>query len=335
MKKYLFILTIMLCFNAANSQVLYAENFDNLTLGNVGTDFTGATPGQGGWYTYSRADNVPSDAGNNYFKIVSEPNKGKVLQTTALPSIGSNYLLKSGIDNLWNNRNQGNNVLKVTYDFFTGPNSSFSGPNKGFYIVKNSDFNNIVSNYMALLTYVPLNGGMNLGPTPFNLSQSQYPKLQPNTWYTLTFYIDYTNQKIYFSIPSLGFIVVHTSQNQIPTAVSIVLQHSTSTVMASDYKWDNFVISAVNTVPLNTKDFVSEKFNLYPNPATNVVNISNAVNMQVNQITVYTLAGKQVSTQAYNNQAEIHLNVENLASGTYLLYLQTAQGTAVKKLIKK
>ncbi|WKW45798.1 T9SS type A sorting domain-containing protein [Myroides sp. JBRI-B21084] len=80
---------------------------------------------------------------------------------------------------------------------------------------------------------------------------------------------------------------------------------------------------------------MATKFNLYPNPATNVVNITNAVNMQVNQITVYTLAGRQVSTQAYNNPAEIHLNVENLASGTYLLYLQTAQGTAVKQFIKK
>ncbi|WKW46843.1 T9SS type A sorting domain-containing protein [Myroides sp. JBRI-B21084] len=66
-----------------------------------------------------------------------------------------------------------------------------------------------------------------------------------------------------------------------------------------------------------------------------MVNITNAENMQVNQITVYTLAGKQVSTQAYNNLAEIQLNVEHLARGTYLLYLQTAQGTAVKQFIKK
>ncbi len=334
-KQVLFVATLLFATQLTTAQVLYSENFDNLTLGNVGTDFTGATPGQGGWYTYSRADNVPSDAGNNYFKIVSEPNKGKVLQTTALPSIGSNYLLKSGIDNLWNNRNQGNNVLKVTYDFFTGPNSSFSGPNKGFYIVKNSDFNNIVSNYMALLTYVPLNGGMNLGPTPFNLPQSQYPKLQPNTWYTLTFYIDYTNQKIYFSIPSLGFIVVHTSQNQIPTAVSIVLQHSTSTVMASDYKWDNFVISAVNTVPLNTKDFVSEKFNLYPNPAKNVVNITNTENIAIEKITVFDVNGKLIDAKIFGKESNVTLDVSNYAAGTYLLHIETTEGIAVKKVVKK
>ncbi len=105
-------------------------------------------------------------------------------------------------------------------------------------------------------------------------------------------------------------------------------------------KYDNIKLTALKEVPpnviaLSVNEQLATKFNLYPNPATNVVNITNVENMQVNQITVYNLAGKQVSTQDYNNQAEIHLNVENLASGTYLLYLQTAQGTAVKQFIKK
>ena len=181
-KQVLFVATLLFATQLTTAQVLYSENFDNLTLGNVGTDFTGATPGQGGWHTYSRADNVPSDAGNNYFKIVSEPNKGKVLQTTALPSFGANYLLKSGIDNLWNNRNSGNNVLKVTYDFFTGPNLSISGPNYSFYILKTNSFHNLSGDYLGVLTYVPMNGSMNLGPNPFNLPHSQFPKLKPNTW---------------------------------------------------------------------------------------------------------------------------------------------------------
>ncbi|RRA91082.1 T9SS type A sorting domain-containing protein, partial [Paenimyroides viscosum] len=45
--------------------------------------------------------------------------------------------------------------------------------------------------------------------------------------------------------------------------------------------------------------------------------------------------GKQLRTHTFNNEAEIQLNVESLASGTYMLHLQTAQGTAVKKLVKK
>src|SRR5690606_14967548 len=104
--------------------------------------------------------------------------------------------------------------------------------------------------------------------------------------------------------------------------------------------YDNIKITALNAVPpnivtLSTNEQLAEKFNMYPNPATNVVNITNSENMLVNQVTVYDIAGKQLSTQSFNNQTEIQLNVEHLASGTYMLHLQTAQGTAVKKLVKK
>ena len=105
-------------------------------------------------------------------------------------------------------------------------------------------------------------------------------------------------------------------------------------------RYDNIKITAINAVPpnviaLSTSEQLSTKFNLYPNPANSVVNITNAENMVVEQVTIYDIAGKQLSTQNFNNEAEIQLNVENLASGTYMLHLQTKQGTAVKKLLKK
>ena len=105
-------------------------------------------------------------------------------------------------------------------------------------------------------------------------------------------------------------------------------------------RYDNIKITAINAVPpnviaLSTSEQLAEKFNLYPNPANGVVNITNAENMLVNQVTIYDIAGKQLSTQTYNNETDIQLNVEHLASGTYMLHLQTKEGTAVKKLVKK
>ena len=105
-------------------------------------------------------------------------------------------------------------------------------------------------------------------------------------------------------------------------------------------RYDNIKITAISAVPpniiaLSTCEQFATKFNLYPNPATNVVNITNAENMLVNQVTIYDIAGKQLSTKKYNNETDIQLNVEHLASGTYMLHLQTKQGTAVKKLVKK
>lgn len=78
-----------------------------------------------------------------------------------------------------------------------------------------------------------------------------------------------------------------------------------------------------------------EKFQLYPNPATEKVTISNNANILVQKINVYDLTGKLIKTQSFTNDSEIQLNVENLTTGTYQLHIQTNEGTAVKNLIKK
>src|SRR5690606_2898816 len=107
---------------------------------------------------------------------------------------------------------------------------------------------------------------------------------------------------------------------------------------ASVVKYDNIKLSALQTLPsyiLSTNEQLAAKFNLYPNPATNVVNITNSESRLVNQVAVYDVTGKLISTQSFNEQTEIQLNIENLTSGTYLLHLQTNEGAAVKKLVKK
>jgi len=104
------------------------------------------------------------------------------------------------------------------------------------------------------------------------------------------------------------------------------------------HKYDNIKITALKVVPphvLSAENFLAEKFNVFPNPGTNVVNITNAENMLVNQVTVYDIAGKEIKKQTFTNENQVQLNVENLASGIYMLHLQTNEGLAVKKLVKK
>src|SRR5690606_5682127 len=83
------------------------------------------------------------------------------------------------------------------------------------------------------------------------------------------------------------------------------------------HKLDNIKITALNAVPphvLSAESFLATKFNIYPNPATNVVNITNSENLLVNKVTIYDITGKQLSTQNFNNEANIQLNVAHLAS---------------------
>lgn len=102
-------------------------------------------------------------------------------------------------------------------------------------------------------------------------------------------------------------------------------------------KYDNFRLSAIPTrhVHVDVYEWFAAKFNLYPNPATNMATITNNENMVVQQVTVYDIAGKEIKNQTFTNENQVQLNVENLASGTYMLHLQTNEALAVKKLVKK
>ena len=103
-------------------------------------------------------------------------------------------------------------------------------------------------------------------------------------------------------------------------------------------KYDNIKLTALNQMPdlkANVKNIISHKFNLYPNPATNIVTLPTNEEVFINQIEIYDTAGKLITTENYTNKAEIQLNVAHLANGTYMLHLTTDKGKAVKKLVKE
>jgi len=341
----LFISILIFAAQFTTAQVLYSENFDNLTLGNVGTDFTGNTPGQGGWYTLSQSTEIPVQNSNNYFKIVTEPGRGKVLELAATPGKGQIFLQKRGVDALWNNRNTGNNILKIEIDFYTGDQFSNGGTGLvtqgAILALKPDDIFNATSNdVIGFFAYRPDMESLSLftaSKTCFikpNLSASTI-KLQ--TWVKLIYYLDFQKQRIYLVIPSNNFFS-ECLLDPTTTVKSFLLKSSNwignqATIPA--YKYDNFVISAVNTVPLSNKDFISEKFNLYPNPAKNVVNITNVENIAVEKITVYDVNGKLIDTKTFSNKYAIQLDISAFSAGTYLLQIETTEGIAVKKVVKK
>ena len=330
--KILFVLLLLLKGQLTFAQVLYSENFNNLTLGNVGTDDTGIVPGKGGWYTTSHTYNTPY-TGNNDFKIIAEPGRGNVLQVTG-PVVphGRNFIVLKNLGLLWNNRTAGNNVLKIEYDFFTG-NTVFSSNSVSFrnhlVFVDRSQIDIRYFNFSNLVR-VSCN---NCTPNIYNdiLQSIAVPR---NTWLKFELYLDYANQISYFTIPSLGVSGTSgwfSSSNFSETQLVVETIASVQPV----YKFDNFVISAVDTVPLSTQDFISSKFNVFPNPINDVVTITNNESISIEQIQVFDISGKSVKTHSFTNVNEVQLNIENLASGSYLLQIKTNKGIAVKKIVKK
>ena len=70
-------------------------------------------------------------------------------------------------------------------------------------------------------------------------------------------------------------------------------------------------------------------FNIYPNPATDVINIVSDKNLST--VSIYDAAGR-IALQSSNNT----INVENLAKGTYIVSIKYADGSVeTKKILKK
>lgn len=348
MKKITFLIFIaILSFNSIDAQVLYDENFDNLQLGDLSTDLTGATPGQGGWYTRYQSS---TQTGNlKWFQIQNENNKGKVITIQSPPpNLSSPTILqKKNIDLLINNRTPNYNVIKFEFDFHTGNKYTVPNSSSNIYFGLNDDA--IPSSIpIAGFNFYPATGELRarfssgVGQAHAFLNNNQPLILPFNTWIKLTFYLDYNNKAIYYEIPNYNIIVKQDflkSYNNSDYLIKFIPKNiNISTAidqLQATYKFDNVKITGLNNIPLNVTEFLNGKFNLYPNPATNVVNITNSENMSVKEIEIYDVTGKLINTQSFNNETNIQLNVETLTNGIYLLHLQTNGGTAVKKLIKK
>jgi hypothetical protein len=83
--------------------------------------------------------------------------------------------------------------------------------------------------------------------------------------------------------------------------------------------------------PASSEQFFAENFNMYPNPTTDVLNISSKNGLNASEIRITDMTGRVVKVQKEAST----VNVSNLAAGTYLIDITTKEGKATSKFIKK
>lgn len=81
--------------------------------------------------------------------------------------------------------------------------------------------------------------------------------------------------------------------------------------------------------PLSTVSFDNNSFKIYPNPASNIINISSS--LDIDKIEIYTVLGKKVLQTPYTKQ----LNVESLNTGIYLLKVFSNNQSSTRKIVIK
>lgn len=341
-----FILTVLFATQLTSAQLLLDDNFDNYTLGNLGTDPTGVVLGQGNWLT-----DFPSSITfqNSAFTITNETSKGKVLTFTAQQYDA--IRATKDLSTFMSQRTTGNNVIKFEIDYYTGtqynipdrgvPSIGISlfGNNNGVSLVQ---FYNHLAQYNYIQGYVPTGSG---GTNPLIKINNTLPN---DTWGSFIIYLDYNNKKAYLETSFLNKVMVadflnqSTSNNLIedfkPSSIELYATADIANASQMVHKFDNIKVTALKDVPpniLSINEQLATKFNMFPNPAHNVVTITNSENIGVEQIQVFDISGKAVQSHIFNNENQVQLNVANLASGSYLLHIKTNAGTAMKKLVKK
>jgi len=142
---------------------------------------------------------------------------------------------------------------------------------------------------------------------------------------------------IYDGPSSASPLIVALTGNANPLPIN-----STGGSLTIRQKTNNFVTDpgfelfwSCTTVGLAEVNLLEENLNIYPNPSTNIINITsiNRRNLLIDQISIFTSIGKLVlENNARNSDNHIKINVSTLPKGMYFLKLTNNKGTIIKKI---
>jgi hypothetical protein len=90
----------------------------------------------------------------------------------------------------------------------------------------------------------------------------------------------------------------------------------------------------VSTPVLSSNSFeLNSKLNVYPNPASNYVNIELHTN-EISNLNVYDISGKLILTQVLTDKINT-IAIDQLTSGIYFFKVNSSEGSSIKKVVKE
>lgn len=348
MRKILLLAGIVLttAVNAQYSEFLFSDKFD-YPAGNLGTDITGATPGQGGWSTWVSAT-TPNGAASN-FKVVNQGGtQGNVLSILGADNNAGNKFAIQDLTSAWANRNDGE-FAQAEYKFYNSTTASKNGAR--FYIWDATGTAilggiHIVAETgeVRVLAYaVGSDGTTNNWIYTFN-EPFYIPK---DKWITLGVNWDSGSGQVYYlwdfadGEGTAGTFIdgaaAGLNLGDLYMGVTPRTAATDNNTLASTGLFDDVQIFSTDDVynlgelqTLSVKDIKSNNtFSVFPNPTADFLNISTKA--KVDNVQVFDMSGKMVKATLSNNQVD----VRNLAKGSYVVKIETAEGTSTQKFIKK
>lgn len=353
MKKLLLSITLALSVQCINAQVLESDNFTALTVGNIGSVLTGATAGQGGWFTYVAAASVPVGQ-NSDFQVVSQaaPNGNVVKLTGASTASGTRYLFKDALATSWPLRTPLNEIITIEFDINVGvASTSLNGFRAYIYsadgtqvlagigIPKNFVYSTVnYSNPILGYYYYVGTGGTGTYYTTFGPSTADPMILvNNNTWIRIGCSFNKTTGEVKWRGPGFSLFTPGSAAGIDPGEVDFLATTATGNTVAASAYIDNYVAKASSTdvllgVETRTRTVA---VSTYPNPTVDVINVYNSNNLELSSYKVIDLKGTVIKSGVLNNTLDQKINVSELSQGVYMLKLNTTDNTTITKKIVK
>ncbi len=341
----------------ATSQTLESEDFNSLTIGNVGTNIALETAGQAGFFTNSTNGTTEAttstNAANSNFQIVANA----VNTTQGLQLIGPNgnegvrQILKNGFTNSWETRTAGNEIVEAEATFNTGANTtsenalSFrlggtdtrTATNGNPLTIGGLEYDSMTGELLGI-AYLDNQATMQTGTFAFSLGANNSELIIPvNTQVRIGFSYNATNGRVRWVV-SFGTVTraaffenpAFVVPNIIPDFSQILLFAGATNGVASTYRIDNTVVRAAATDGLlNAEEVKMDQGNvlrLFPNPVNATLNLQ-ATNGTINTLSIYSITGALIEEVAVSN-LDYSKNVSSYATGMYLVKAQMDNGSS-------
>jgi hypothetical protein len=337
-KNLLYACTILCTFSLSNAQSIINDNFNLLTIGNIGTDATGVTAGQGGYYT--------AGGTNSDYQIVADvPSQGNVIQMTGSATATGNKFLAKVVSAAWAARTVGNNIFNVEFDFYTGPATTSKNTARCYIYNSNglalAGFTfNLETKVLSGIAYYDNAGDLDsysffLGDGGTSLT------LPADTWVRIGVSYDTVTREVVWKGP--GFYggvpgALPATGTNTPSEIDFIHAAGTSNTVSATSKFDNLVARASLLEDLLGKsDFNSVKLgfaNVSPNPVVDFASI-NLIDAQINAITVMDINGRVIKTGNSNELLNAKIDLSDLTAGIYLMTIDTDKGVSTEKIVKK
>ncbi|NIF05001.1 T9SS type A sorting domain-containing protein [Chryseobacterium sp. Tr-659] len=326
---------VLILFQTLNAQTLQSDNFNTYNMGNVGTDITATTPGQGGFYTDF------AGGSNSEAQIVNiDAAHGKSLQLTgSATAAGTKYMWKNGLVAAWAARTPGNDIIKLDVNLYTG--SAAGGVGRGNVLIYNTTTHKTLTGVGYNYATQKINGvayytdnitgqTANFG---FTVGSNTYP---PNTWVAVSCTFNKTTGIASWTSPEGTFSpsitdLTPAAIGEDPFEMDFVSSVGAGNTVAHITSFDDYVLTATNTAVLKTQEAALEdnKILVYPNPATDFITIQSK--SAVTKADIFDKTGRKINTEMNNNK----INIGNLTPGIYMISIETKGNKFSEKFIKK